>query len=376
MGSAFSTSYYLIPTSFMQIGIDASRAQKAEKTGTEWYSFRLIEELKKIPSDNRIILYSKSLLEGDLGRLPSNYENKVLSWWPKYLWTQVRLMWEMLVVPPDVLFTPAHSAPFLSRAKIVITIHDVGFKVLPHLYSWRDKLYHRFSTWWNCKFAWRIIVPSEFTKGELIKYYKVDPTKIQVIYHGTPDPVLKSFPPKGEHFLLFVGRLEKKKNILNIIKAFELVKKTYSDLKLILAGRPGYGFDEVQNYINSSERKNSIETKGYISEEEKWQLYQNAQALVFPTLYEGFGIPITEAQAAGCPVITSSAGANKEIAGDGAILVNPYDAFDIAEAVTKVLGNKGLRGTLIQKGKEYIRRFSWEKTAQQTFEVLVGTGAR
>jgi len=355
----------------MKVGIDASRAQLVQKTGTEWYSFRLIEELKQIPTKYGIILYSKKSLAGELGQLHGNYQNKVLSWPLKYLWTQVRLMWEMLVMPPDVLFTPAHSAPLLSRAKIVITIHDVGFKALPKLYSWQDKLYHRFSTWWNCRFAWRIIVPSEFTKSELIKFYKVDPKKISVIYHGAPDMSLVSKENTlQDDYLLFVGRLEKKKNILNIIKAFEIVKRTHKNLKLILAGRRGFGFSEISNYISKSPIGSAIEIKGYISEEEKWQFYQNAAALVFPTLYEGFGIPITEAHAIGCPVITSNEGANKEIAGQGAIIVNPLNPADIAKGIIDLLENEEIKNQMIQKGMKNLSRFSWRQTGIATFDVL------
>jgi glycosyltransferase involved in cell wall biosynthesis len=288
-------------------------------------------------------------------------------------------MWEMLFEPPDVLFTPAHSAPLLSRAKIVITIHDVGFKALPKLYSWQDKLYHRFSTWWNCKFAWRIIVPSEFTKDELVKFYKVNPKKVCVIYHGAPEPPPhlalsaghSSLSEEGKQsYLLFVGRLEKKKNILNIVKAFEIVKKTHPELKLVLAGRPGFGFNEIQDYLNLSPNKESVKIKGYIKEEEKWRLYRSAEALVFPTLYEGFGIPILEAQSAGCPVITSNQGANKEIAGENAILVDPYDAKKIAAGIINALGYKGGRNEKNQKTEKNLTRFSWKQTGIETLQAI------
>ena len=355
----------------MVIGIDATRANLDEKTGTEWYSYFLIQELKKIVTHGRVLLYSREYLKGDLATLPENFENRILKWPPILLWTQIRLSFETFVNPPDVLFIPAHTIPIIGRAKTVMTVHDVGFCVYPELYSWIDILYHRFSIWWASKFAWKILCPSEFTKQELIKYYKTDPGKIHVIPHGAPE-ISYSQNLARKNYLLYIGRLEKKKNILGILRAFKIVAVKHPEMKLVLAGRPGYGYERIIEYIQEQNLKNSVEIRGYVSEVEKSRMYKEARAFIFPTLYEGFGMPILEAQSYGCPVVTSDRGANAEVAGDSAVLVNPDSSEEIAVGIAKLLDDDNLQKDITRKGIENAKKYSWMKTAETTYKVLTG----
>jgi len=345
-----------------------------QKTGTEWYSYFLIEEFKKIDLDNRFVLYSKNQLEGELGNTPSNFENKILSWPLGFFWTQIRLCWEVFFYPPEVFFIPAHTIPIFTRARTVMTVHDVGFKVYPELYKWYDILYHRFSIWWASRFADQIIVPSEFTKTELIKYYRTDSKKITVIPHGAslPPPGGGEVARKGgeiEPFLLYIGRLEKKKNILNIIKAFNIILNHYPDFKLVLAGRRGNEMEKINELIESLRLREKIEVLDYILEEKKVNLYKKASTFVFPTLYEGFGMPILEAQSYGCPVVTSNRGANAEVAGESAVLVDPDKPDEIAKGIERAL--VGERGGFIEKGFENVKKYSWRQSAEKTLNVLL-----
>jgi len=395
----------------MIIGIDASRAAKPQKTGTEWYSFYVIEELKKIiqaapplPSPPhqgegkekaegesiRFILYSREPLQGDLAELPPNFESRVLKWPPKFLWTQVRLSWEMLVRPPDILFVPAHTVPILGRVKKVVTIHDVGFRVYPELYSWIDILYHRFSVWFASHFAYKIICVSEFTKSELIKYYRTDPKKITVIPLGvkdsdfleqtrtSPSPLLMRRGLRGgpglndqNPFLFFIGRLEKKKNILGILKGFNELRKKFPTLRLVLAGLPGHGFAEIENYLSDQKLWDFVEIRGYVTETEKQELYRGACAFVFPTFYEGFGMPILEAQSLGCPVVTSKYGATAEVAKNSALLVNPQEHAEITEACRKLMEDGSLRESLIAAGLENVKKYTWTGNARKTYPLFL-----
>ena len=169
------------------IGIDASRANKIKKTGTEWYSYHLIQELKKIAPQYRdagFILYSAEPLRGDLGILPRNWESRVLAWSPKRFWTQIRLSWEMWRRPPDILFIPAHTIPIIHPKKVVTTVHDLGFINFPKAYGWLEKIYHKFALNFAVKNATKIITVSEFTKNELIKYTKIIPEKVAVVYNS------------------------------------------------------------------------------------------------------------------------------------------------------------------------------------------------
>ena len=365
----------------IRIGIDTSRANKSQRTGTEWYSYFLIEELKTLTHpagrEPQFILYSKHELKGPLGQLPHNFQKKILSWPLKLFWTQIRLSWEMLVHPPDVLFVPAHTIPILGRCKMVMTVHDVGFRVHPELYSWLDILYHRFSVWWASRFACRIIVPSRFTKNELIKYYHTDPEKIVVIPHGAPAWELKKdLVPKTnqkQQYLLFLGRLEKKKNILRITKAFARLLPRYPALRLVLGGNPGFGFNDLQNWITAQKLQDKIDFLGFVEEARKKSLYTHAAAFVFPTLYEGFGMPVLEAQSLGCPVITSQASATAEVARDSAVLVNPEDVADIARGIEKVLSDNEFRKALVEKGFKNVKKYSWRQSAGRTLDVLVNS---
>ena len=143
-------------------------------------------------------------------------------------------------------------------------------------------------------------------------------------------------------------------------------------MKLVWAGRRGYDYERILGYIHDQKLKNSVEIRGYVSEQEKAGLYKNAIAFIFPTFYEGFGMPILEAQSYGCPVVTSDRGANAEVAGDSAVLVNPDSSEEIAVGIAKLLDDDNLQKDITRKGIENAKRYSWVKTARVTYEVLTG----
>ena len=367
----------------MVIGVDASRANKTQKTGVEWYSYHLIQGFKKIPlkPGDKFILYSQSKLKGELAHLPDNWQNKVLSWPFKYIWTQIRLCWEVFINPPDVLFVSAHCLPIFCRAKSAITIHDLGFKRFPQVYSFWQRIYARFVHWWAVKKANQIIVPSEFTKKELIEMYQTKEDKIATIFEGYDkktfclikdqkkiSSVLKKYQIK-ESFFLYIGRLEKKKNIKGLIQAYDkLCALRSKPPKLVLIGKPGYGYSEIKDQINKN--KNII-TPGYVKFNDLPYFYNKATAFIFPSFYEGFGLPILEAMACGCPVLASNAGSIQEIGGQAVLYFNPNKPEELTNILKKILIDRDLKHKLIQKGLERIKGFSWEKCAQETIVELL-----
>ncbi|MDD5490119.1 MAG: glycosyltransferase family 1 protein, partial [Candidatus Moranbacteria bacterium] len=172
-------------------------------------------------------------------------------------------------------------------------------------------------------------------------------------------------------YLLFVGRLEERKNIIGIVRAFEILKDKYSlPHKLVLAGKFGYGGGEIRNKIEKSRYKDDIVLPGYIADEEKFELMKKAEAFLFPTFYEGFGLPILEAQSVGTPVITSNISSMPEVAGNGAVLVDPEDANAIAEAVHRIISDESYKNDIIEKGLENVKRFSWEKCAREISRLI------
>jgi len=381
----------------MLIGLDASRANKIHKTGTEWYSYYLIEYLKKLDSRNHYFLYSKEPLIGDLGRLPVNWESRVLAWPPKYLWTQIRLSFEMARRAPDLLFVPAHAIPMAHPKNIVTTCHDIGFEHFPELYSRAELHYHRFAMRLAARRAKKIITPSEFTKNEMARTYGVAPEKFQVIYHGFDrakyraiedqsaiEGVLKKYKIT-KPFILYIGRLEKKKNTAGLVEAFQELRSKNSastkvmadrqelgDLKLVLVGQSGFGFAEVEEKIKKYNLADKIIMPGWVGADDLPYLLNAAEVFVFPSFYEGFGLPVLEAMACGTPVVASRVTSIPEVGGEAIEYFNPQDIAEMAEKMRKVLADPNLRADLRSRGLERAKQFSWEKCAEETLRVLEG----
>ncbi|MFA5412997.1 MAG: glycosyltransferase family 1 protein [Patescibacteria group bacterium] len=370
----------------MTIGIDASRANKTEKTGTEWYSYHLIQELKKItdPKD-QFILYSREKLRDELGELPSNWQNRVLDWSPGKLWTQVRFSAEMWQRPPELLFVPAHILPTIRPEKVVTTCHDVAFLRLPQVYDWASLNYQKLAVKFAIHHATKIIAVSEFTKNELIDFFKISAGRIAVVPNGYDSESYKIIEDGTavakvlekykitEPYILYTGRLELKKNTPGLIEAFKVLKKSYNQpLKLVLVGQPGFGFEKVTKAIAESDLQNDIIMPGWVAREDLPYLMSGARAFVFPSFYEGFGIPVLEAMACGTPVVASGIPALREVAGEAAYLVDPDFSENIAEGINRVLTDEHLRKDLKIRGLARVKDFSWEKCARETWKVLEG----
>ncbi|MBM2820843.1 MAG: group 1 glycosyl transferase [Candidatus Berkelbacteria bacterium] len=357
------------------IGIDASRTAKQFKTGTETYSTELIKTLNEIDRKNKYILYTPRDLSEKLPNLGSNFKQKILPFGK--LWTQVRLSWEMLTnTKPDILFVPAHTLPMVMPEKSVVTLHDLGFKYFPELYSQTDINYHNWAMGHSVKHARHIIAISEFTKKDIMKYFTVDPTKITVIYEGFDQGIFKPLKNKKKSekpYILFIGRLEDKKNIIGMIKAYAILRKEKNIRhQFILAGGPGFGYEKIQLELAKlpKEIRQDIILPGYVSQEEYVRLLKSADILFFCTFFEGFGLPPLEAMACSVPVVASNRTSIPEICSKAALLVNPENPFDMAVALSKIINNAGVRKALISKGIARASLFSWKKCAQKTLEVL------
>ncbi|MCB9799056.1 glycosyltransferase family 4 protein [Candidatus Nomurabacteria bacterium] len=381
----------------MTIGIDASRLESQQKTGVEWYVYFLLLQMKQsVDTRTKVILYSRVPIIRQLGDLPKNWENRVLGWPPKRLWTQLRLSWEMFRRPVDVLFVPAHVFPIVHPKKTVMMVHDIAAYRQPQVYSWFERWY----SLWSAKFAalhlWKVIVPSEFTKEELLDYLtnkkhyttqQIEPIaqKIQVVHHGydkgyeqrsDPKKVSKILNKYGiqKSYILSVGRLELKKNTVQIIQSFEKLKERLPevDLQLVLVGKPGYGYEKIELALRESPYRDDIILPGWIPQEHMRALYALAEVFLYPSVYEGFGMPLLESFASKTPVIASDLQVLEEVGGQAGVYVDFSDVESIARSLEAILKIDTLREEKIQLGQERLQQFSWKKCAQETLQSLLG----
>lgn len=372
----------------MLIGIDASRANKTNKTGVEWYSWHVIQNLKELTREDEHswVLYSNQALRTGLEKLPKNWYEVRAKWPVKKGWTQIRLSFELWRRPADVFFIPAHVLPRIIPKKTVVTIHDVGFRRLPQLYKPRDRKFHDWSTKDIAKRADRIITVSEFSGREIAEYYGISPSKIAItpngINHDRYRPI--SDPEEinerlnryriSKPYFVTIGRLEAKKNIANLVKAFGLFKARRGlgdPTKLVLIGNPGFGFEEIKKAINQSNVKQDILQLGYVPEADKPAIINGAQALIHSSWYEGFGIPPVEAMACGCPVLSSNVASLPEIIGsDAAVFFAPGELEGMVQAMTRIQDEGGLAQSLRMAGIKRASRYTWRNTAELTLPVL------
>jgi len=368
----------------MRIAIDASRANLINKTGTEWYSYHLIQELKKIiPNKHQVILYSKENLHNDLAILPTNWTSRVLNWPARFFWTQIRLSWEMLHKKnrADILFIPAHTIPIIHPRKTILVAHDIGFQIMPKLYPAKDLLYHRFAMRYAINHADQIITVSNFSKKEIVDFYHCDVNKIHVVYNGfnnlndyqtndhTENILQKNHIKKP--YLLFVGRLEEKKNTLNLVKAFHILKNKYKiPHKLVLIGMPGYNYAAVRKYILENNLSVDVIELGYVAKSDLKIIMSHAELFIFPSLYEGFGIPILEAMAVGTPVVCSNIPPLQEVGAEAAVYFDPHNEKNMAEEINKLINDDEQKKYLINLGYQRIKKFSYQICAQNTWKII------
>ncbi len=371
------------------IGIDASRAVVSPRTGTEQYSASLLEALSHLPAarSSRVVLYvnlpSISQAVHLLGfDLPACWRTRAIPF-PR-LWTHLRLSAEMLIRAPDVLFVPSHVVPLWHSAHTVVTVHDLGYLYYPQAHTRWSRLYLHLSTKFSCRAARRIIAISEATKRDLIRHYKVPAHKINVVYHGH-DQVFRPVrdPAHIEQvaarygvrrpYCIHVGTLQPRKNLLLLVEVWDLLRRDMGEANtphLLLAGKQGWLYGDLLNAVQARGLGGLVRFADYAPREDLPALYSGALALTFPSLYEGFGLPVLEAMACGTPVLASTASSLPEVVGEAGMLLDPHDAHAWAKAVRHLLADAGLREALSRRGLARARQFTWERCAAHTWQVL------
>jgi glycosyltransferase involved in cell wall biosynthesis len=373
----------------MLIGIDASRAAVGERTGTENYSLNLIGHLLALESGHRYRLYFNRQPAVGLGDataqlfpVTANLELRVMPF-PR-LWTHLRLSWEMARQPPDVLFVPAHVLPLVRPRSSVVTVHDLGYLYYPKAHRFVDRLYLDLSTRYSARVASRVIAVSKATKDDLVRRYGIEPGKITVVYSGcdeamrpvedkaTIEKAKARYSVQGD-YVLSVGTLQPRKNLRRLLEAYAMVRKQAEKGEtpcLVIAGKKGWLYNQVFQHVVRLGLESEVIFPGYVPQGDLPALLSGARLFVFPSLYEGFGLPVLEAMACGTPVLCSNVSSLPEVAGNAAFLVDPLDVESMAEAMNRLLQDEGLRAQLVKWGFQRVRRFSWERCAGETLAVL------
>jgi glycosyltransferase involved in cell wall biosynthesis len=363
------------------IGIDASRVNVEEKTGVEIYSYNIIKDILKIGKE-KFLIYARKPLPPEFPQ-KDNIKTKVLN--SAHLWTQYGLSKEMIFhKSPNVTFIPSHVIPIISKGKFVVTIHDLAFLKFPNLYSKKETFYQNLAVKTAVKKASAIIVPSAITKNDLLDNFKFPADKIFVIHHGIDHNrfnLVENNEPLPFNikrpYILFTGRIESKKNIIILLKAYALLRQeSKTKHQLVLIGKPGQDYDLIQKEINNlpPNIKNDIIETGYVHDRTYTRILKNADFFVFPSIYEGFGLPIIEAMACGIPVIASNSSSIKEVAGEAGILVDTKKPLPLAAALSKLISFPQERAALIKDGLKRASEFTWQDSAGKTLKVLEDIG--
>lgn len=379
----------------MRIGIDIRSLSAGRDSGVSEYIYNLLSAMFQIAKEEEFILFYNSFRRP----LPQEVKNwtslsnveiidyhlpsKLLN---LSLWALNFPHLDRLINNLDVLFFPNITFSSVSRkTPYVLTFHDLSFELFPNFFNPYRRIWHfLINPRKKAEQAAKIITVSQSTAEDIKELYKVSGKKIYPILLGL-SPLFKNIVdskpvrklieeryqlPRGP-FILYLGTIEPRKNIPNLIKAFNLFKKRVgSPHSLVIAGAIGWSYGKVFSETESSPYQKNVFFPGPIKNEDRPALYKMADLFVFPSFFEGFGLPPLEAMAAGTPVICSANTSLLEIFGNHALIINPYDSGELAWAMEQAINDRALSQSLRNKGKKFAQKFSWEKAARETLAVL------
>jgi glycosyltransferase involved in cell wall biosynthesis len=358
----------------MLIGVDANEANVTKRVGSNQFAFQVLWQLHQQDKHNSYLIYLQNQPLKDLPPVNKHWQYQVLK--PSFFWTQWRLPFSLYFDKPrpDIFLTLGHYAPRFSPLPTLISIMDLAFLKFPHTFLKRDLLKLKAWTKSSAKKATHIFTISKHTKKDIQKYYQLPESKITVTYpaidHQTLTP--KASSPIKADYLLYLGTLQPRKNLINLVKAFSLLTPSYPKLKLVIAGKKGWLYQSLFNQVNQLKLTKKVIFTDYIPTTKVPSLIKHAQALILPSFYEGFGIPVVQAMAIGTPVVVSHNSSLIEIVGSaGKYIKAPFGPKQIKQGIIEVLSlTQEQKKQLIIKAKQTARQFTWQKTGQTILEVL------
>lgn len=366
----------------MKIGIDARCLMDGQYSGVSWYAFNLLKALFELDRQNEYLLFYNSSKPVELPQFDHSnvswrgfrYPNKLFNLSLNF-WSQPKL--DRLIGGCDIFFSPnLHFAALSRECRHAVAVHDLSFLIYPEFFTFKQRLWHRLILRSGLLArADAIIVDSENTKRDLIGLAGTDADKAQVAFLGVggnyrvidnQDALarVKKKYDLPEDFFLSLGALEPRKNLPGAIEAFNGLE---TGVSLVIAGASGWKNKATKKMAAASQR---IKLIGYVDEADKPALYSLSRALVYPSFYEGFGLPIAEAMACGTPVIAGANSSQGEVLGDTGLLVDAYNVAEIRRAMELMLEDDGLRRIFIERGLERVKQFNWNNTAQKVLRVF------
>lgn len=380
----------------MKIGIDIRLIGK-KQTGSEAVVFNLVKQLALIESPHSFKLFTEVVdkeilakISADLGITEKkNFEIVSIKTRNRFSWNFWALPVYLRKNPVDVYHTQYITPFFVPRSiKIVTIVHDISFNFFPGFIKLSDLFFLKILIPMSLKRADKIIGVSKFTQQEIVRYYKIDSEKVEFVYNSIDNDFLKQDLTEEqlkkvrekynlpEKFLLYLGTLQPRKNVSHLIDAFARISKKEENLKLVICGnRSAHNYDKrIDEQISVNDIAEKIVFPGFVDEEDKVAVYKLAHVFVFPSLYEGFGIPVLEAMSQGVPVLASDIPSLKEIAEKGALYFNTASLDDFSKKLYDISMNIDLRNELIRLGKERVGFFSWKTSAQKTLAIFENLG--
>lgn len=375
----------------MNIGIDLRTLQEKHRTGVGEYTFNLLQAVLKLDQSNRYFLFTNSIkpLKNQNFSQPNTtfvhtrYPNKLFNF---LIYLRILKIDKFLPEKIDCWYSPNLNFTSLSKTtKHILVIHDLSYEFYPEFYTFKQRLWHYFLNPKKlCSEADVIIVPSENTKRDLIKYYQINTDKIQIVNPSiSPNfkldsktleiqkSLLKKKYDLPDNFILFLGSIEPRKNLNCLIRAYEkLPENLTKKYHLIIAGATGWKNYSIYNFANKSKLKHRIKFLGYLKDEDKPALYSLSDIFIFPSIYEGFGMPILEAMQMGVPIISSNRSSLNEVAKNSALLINPTSIQSLTCGMQSLLSNNDLRNIYKKRGLEMASKFSSEKSAEIWLRII------
>jgi glycosyltransferase involved in cell wall biosynthesis len=346
----------------MDVGLDGTPLNQS-LTGVGHYTLELAQALARISPDDRFELVSPSPSLNGLSRR---------------FWWQVGLPRYIRRSGFSVFHGTNYSVPLLKTCPTVVTIHDLSLLLWPQTHAQHLARRARWRLPLMARRADAIIVPSQSIRTEVCEHLAIDEEKITVI----PEAPRASFRPMAEtaavrrrlnisdDFILFVGTIEPRKNLLTLVRAFgEIIRNSACHTQLVIAGDEGWLTGELHGFLKNADFRERVRLVGYLADNDLRALYSSCRVFVYPSLYEGFGLPLLEAMACGAPVVTSNIPSIRETVGDAALLVSPTDVDELARSITRLLENGDEREQRSAEGKQHASKFSWDKAAAATLEV-------